>query len=112
VCDVADDMGQAPEEKDATALPRDLRFLKILVTVLTVAMIAGVITITALLVIRLNAAPQTVTIAPGEYAPPDGVGIVGFSVIDGRAVVIGDDGVIRVHDRASGAVLQTFDLGE
>lgn len=109
---MADDMGQAPEEENAAALPRDLRFLKTLVTVLTVAMIAGVITITALLVIRLNSAPQPLMIAPGDYAPPAGVGIVGFSVIDGRAVVIGDDGVIRVHDRASGAVLQTFDLGE
>ena len=109
---MADDMGQAPEEEDAAALPRDLRFLKTLVTVLTVAMIAGVITITALLVIRLNAAPEPVTIAPGDYAPPEGVGIVGFSIIDGRAVVVGDDGVIRVHDGASGALLQTFDLGE
>jgi hypothetical protein len=39
-------MGQAPEEDEAAALPRDLRFLKTLVTVLTVVMIAGVITIT------------------------------------------------------------------
>jgi heme/copper-type cytochrome/quinol oxidase subunit 2 len=58
-------MGQSPEEDETTALPRDLRFLKTLVTVLTVVMIAGVITITTLLVIRLNASGASVTIAPG-----------------------------------------------
>jgi uncharacterized integral membrane protein len=78
------DMGQSPEEDETTALPRDLRFLKTLVTVLTVVMIAGVITITTLLVIRLNASGASVTIAPGDFEIPDGVGVVGFSVITGR----------------------------
>jgi hypothetical protein len=106
---MAGDMGQAPKEDEAAALPRDLRFLRTLVTVLTVVMIAGVITITALLVIRLNGAPP-VTIAPGDFEIPDGVGVVGLSVIDGRTVLVGDDGVIRVYDSESRALLQEFAL--
>jgi uncharacterized integral membrane protein len=76
-------MGQSPEEDETTALPRDLRFLKTLVTVLTVVMIAGVITITALLVIRLNGGAAPVTIAPGDFEIPAGVGVLGISVVTG-----------------------------
>ena len=94
-------MGQTPEEDETAALPRDLRFLKTLVTVLTVAMIAGVITITALLVIRLNTGAAPVTVAPGDFELPDGVGVVGFSVVNGQTVIVGDDGVIRVYDSSS-----------
>jgi hypothetical protein len=42
-----------------------------------------------------------VTIAPGDFEIPDGVGVVGLSVIDGRTVIVGDDGVIRVYDSES-----------
>jgi uncharacterized integral membrane protein len=105
-------MGQSPEEDETTALPRDLRFLKTLVTVLTVVMIAGVITITTLLVIRLNASGPSVTIAPGDFEIPDGVGVVGFSVVNGQTVIVGDDGVIRVYDSGSQTQVQEFTLGE
>jgi uncharacterized integral membrane protein len=105
-------MGQSPEEDETTALPRDLRFLKALVTVLTVVMIAGVITITALLVIRLNGGAPPVTIAPGDFEVPAGVAVLGISVIDGQTVIVGDDGVIRVYDTESRAMLQDITLGE
>ena len=107
---MAGDMGQAPEEDEATALPRDLRFLKTLVTVLTVVMIAGVITITALLVIRLNGGGAPVMIAPGEFDMPSGVGVVGFSVVDGQTVIVGDDGVIRVYDTQDRTLSEEFVL--
>ena len=87
-------------------LPPQLRWLKRLVTVLTVTMIGGVLAITALLVIRLNADTAPVVIAPGDFALPEGVALVGISVIDGRTVLVGDDGVIRVHDSDSRALLQ------
>jgi len=107
---MADDLGQSPAEDDATALPRDLRFLKTLVTVLTVVMIAGVITITTLLVIRLNAGAAPVFVAPGEFALPEGVGIVGFSVVEGQTVIVADDGVIRVFDSDSRNPVQEITL--
>ena len=107
-------MDEAPEDKGAEAAgwPRDLRFLKTLVTVLTAVMIAGVITIVALLVIRLNAETRAVLVHPEVYALPAGVGTLGYSLHDGRAILVGDDGVIRVFDAASGALLQDFVLGE
>ena len=79
-------------------------------TVLTVVMIAGVITITGLLVIRLNdsGAGAVRLIAPEAFALPDGVGVLGISVVDGRTVVVGDDGVIRVFDSDGGAEVATF----
>ncbi len=90
------DMTDETPEDDAPPLPADLRFLKTLVTVLTAVMILGVITIVMLLVIRLNGGGAPVLVHPEVFEIPDGVETVGYSVIDGYTVIIGDDGVIRV----------------
>jgi hypothetical protein len=104
-------MNEAPRDEAGTELPRDLRFLKTLVTVLTVAMIAGVITITALLVIRLNAGDgETVLVDPGMFPLPQGVGVVGFSVVEGLTVIVGDDRVIRVFDSEGRDLVQEIEL--
>ncbi|MEQ8365179.1 MAG: DUF6476 family protein [Roseicyclus sp.] len=92
------------------ALPPSLKRLRLLVTVLTVVMIAGVITIIALLVIRLSADTRVVVVDPAGFSTPDGVGTLGYSVVGGRAVLVGDDGVIRVYDSDSRALVQEFDL--
>jgi uncharacterized integral membrane protein len=101
-------MGVEPPETstEGADLPPQLRWLKRLVTVLTVTMIGGVLAITALLVIRLNAGPAPVVIAPGDFALPAGVAITGISVVGGRTVIVGDDGVIRVYDSATRSLLQ------
>lgn len=80
-------------------------------TVLTAVMILGVLTIVALLVIRLNADTAPLLIAPGDFTLPQGVGVLGISVIDANAVIVGDDGVIRVYDSESRALLQEFRIG-
>jgi len=98
-----------PSSDDAP-LPRDLRFLKTLVTVLTAVMIMGVITIVALLVIRLNAMPQAMLVAPENFAVPEGVGVHGYSVVGDRTVVITDDGMIRVFDSVTRVLVQTIPL--
>jgi hypothetical protein len=105
-------MGTAPKDQDG--LPRELRFLKTLVTVLTVVMIAGVITITALLVIRLNGngGAPVLTVAPGDYALPQGVGITGFQVAGNHVVVIGDDGIIRIFNADTREQVQELALPE
>jgi len=97
---------------DEGALPPHLKRLRLLVTVLTLTMIAGVITIAAALVIRLNADTRPVVIAPGDFALPEGVGLVGISVIDGRTVIVGDDGVIRIYDSESRALMQELPIGD
>ena len=91
-------------------LPPTLKRLKALVTLLTVAMIAGVITITVLLVIRLNAGAPPVLVHPEVYSIPEGVGTVGYSIVGSRAVIVGDDGVIRIFDAAGGDLVQSFTL--
>lgn len=91
-------------------LPPQLRWLKRLVTVLTVTMIGGVLAISALLVIRLNAQSTPVVIAPGDFVLPEGVGLVGLSVIDGRVIVVGDDAVIRVFDGESRVMIREMEI--
>jgi hypothetical protein len=105
-------MKTPPDAELPDALPASLRWLKVLVTVLTAVMILGVITIVALLVIRLNANPAPILIAPGDFTLPPGVGAVGLSVIDGHSVIVGDDGVIRIYDIGTGALVQDFRIGQ
>jgi len=105
-------MTMPPDGDEDGALPANLRFLKTLVTMLTAVMILGVITIVVLLVIRLNAEPARVVIDPGAYALPEGVGAVGISVIEGRTVIVGDDGVIRVYNGPGGTSVQEFRIGQ
>jgi hypothetical protein len=85
--------------------PRRLRQLRWLVTALTATLIVGVITIVALLVIRLGVAgqavplPETVALPAGESARAVTLGSDWIAV-----VTVDDDGVerIRVLDRATG----------
>jgi hypothetical protein len=105
-------MTMPPAGDEDGALPANLRFLKTLVTVLTAVMILGVLAIVALLVIRLNAEPARVVIDPGAFALPEGVGTVGISVIDGRTVITGDDGVIRVYDSRDRTLEREIDITE
>jgi len=104
-------MQDTPEPPSPEAdLPPHLTLLRRLVTLLMVVMIAGVIAIVTLLVIRLGADTAPVLVTPEAYDLPEGVAPVGYSVVSGRAVLVGDDGVIRIFDAATGAPLQTFDL--
>ncbi|HHX88881.1 MAG TPA: hypothetical protein GX700_03765 [Paracoccus sp.] len=50
-------------------MPPDLRFLKLLVTTLAGVMILGLVTIVALLVIRLTAAPAPLALPEGILLP-------------------------------------------
>lgn len=82
-------------------LPPSLRLLRVLVTVLTVVMIAGVITIVALLVTRLPGATVRV---PPALALPEGAeahavttapGYWIVTTTDGRVLIFGPDGALR-----------------
>lgn len=82
-------------------LPPDLRFLKVLVTVLTGVMIAGVITIVALLVTRLPGAAITV---PDALQLPEGAQVLSVTqapafwlavTTDNRVLLFAPDGTFR-----------------
>lgn len=83
--------------------PANLRFLRRLVTVLTVVMIAGVVTVIGLLVIRLQA--PALPDLPESIALP--AGVTAEAVTFGRdwvAVVAGDE--ILIFDAGDGALRQ------
>ena len=82
---------------------RTLRFLKTLVTVLTLTMIGGVLTITALLVIRLQT--PAVPSWPEAVVLPDGVTATAVTRGDGWYAVVTDDQRILIYG-ADGALLQ------
>lgn len=91
------------------ALPPSLRFLKLLVTVLTATLILGVIAIVALLVTRLprggmpSALPQAITL-------PDGTTPMAFTQgSDWYAVVTAEDEIL-IFDRATGALRQRVEI--
>lgn len=84
-----------------------LRFLKVLVTVLTGTMILGVLTIIVLLVIRLNrpdlALPEQITLPDGETATAFTRGRDWYAVVT-------DDDVILIFDAQSGALQQRITI--
>ncbi len=85
----------------------NLRFLRVLVTVLTVTMIGGLIAVFSVIVIRFPSAGSMVL--PDAVQLPDGVAAdaVTFGP-DWIAVVSGNE--ILVFDRTSGDLRQTVDL--
>lgn len=104
--------GEGPDMDDTPATedrdPLNLRVLRILVTVLTVTMIVGLITVVAVFVTRFEsgspvALPDQVTLPEGESARA-----VTFGP-DWYAVVTAND-LILIYDRASGDLRQTVTI--
>ncbi|MEM6635647.1 MAG: DUF6476 family protein [Pseudomonadota bacterium] len=95
-------MPEAPEDQE---LPRDLKFLRTLVTVLTATMILGVLAIVALLVIRLQA-PSAPPPWPDQISLPDGVRPLAVTRGDDWYAVVTDDRRILILDAATGALRQ------
>ncbi len=97
-----EEMGVSDTENSVDPrLPPDLRFLKALVTVLTGVMIAGLITVVALLVTRL---PGTAITIPDQLAVPEGANIVAVTQApsfwlattdDNRVLIFNPDGSFR-----------------
>ncbi|MEM8850564.1 MAG: DUF6476 family protein [Pseudomonadota bacterium] len=93
-------------DNEDPGLPPDLRFLKALVTILTAVMIVGVITIVALLVIRLpSAAP---TWPPGLALPP-GTDVHAVTQTPSRWLVTTTDQRLLTF-APDGTLLETLDL--
>jgi uncharacterized protein DUF6476 len=78
--------------------PANLRFLRILVTVLTASMIIGVVTIIALLVIRLQADPSALVL-PAEITLPNGTKALAFTQANDWYAVITTDDEILIFNR-------------
>jgi len=79
-----------------------------LVTVLTVVMIAGFTVLIVALVVRLSADPLPL---PERISLPEGVEARAFTQGVDWIAVVGSDDRIFVFSRASGALLQTVEIG-
>lgn len=95
------DDGQAPDD-------RTLKFLKVLVTVLTATMILGVLTIVVLLVMRFSA-PDEVML-PDTITLPDGAVATAFTQGRGWFAVVTEADEILIYSRTTGALSQRITL--
>ena len=87
--------------------PANLRFLRILVTVLTAVMIGGLVIVIALLVTRLR---QPAFALPDSISLPDGTTARNFTVGPSWfAVVTGDDRIL-ILDQDSGDIRQIITI--
>ena len=87
-------------------LPPGLRFLRQLVTVLTVVMIVGVVLIAALLVIRLNQPALTI---PDQITLPAGTVAVSYTQTNDWFAVVTDENKILIFD-LNGQLTQEVDV--
>ena len=76
-------------------LPSGLRFLRQLVTILTMVMIVGVVLIAALLVIRLN---QPALAIPNQITLPAGTVVVSYTQTQDWFAVVTDENKILIFD--------------
>jgi hypothetical protein len=98
-----DDMKSPMEDFE---LPPGLRFLRQLVTVLTVVMIVGVVLIAALLVIRLN---QPTLAIPDQIILPAGTIAVSYTQTQNWFAVVTDENKILIFD-LNGQLTQEVDV--
>ena len=83
---------------------RTLRYLKALVTILTVTMIGGFLTIVALFVMRF--AEMNRVELPDQITLPDGAVATAFTRGQGWFAVVTESDEILVYNRATGNLLQ------
>ncbi|MFW8634349.1 DUF6476 family protein [Cribrihabitans pelagius] len=98
-----------PSESDIQQEPPQIRFLRRLVTTLTVVMIGGLLVVIALLVIRLSGEDLAL---PAEIALPEGVTAEAVTLGRGWIAVVSGDGRILIFDRETGALKQEVEISD
>ncbi|WP_299370655.1 DUF6476 family protein [uncultured Tateyamaria sp.] len=89
--------------------PANLAFLRRLVTVLTIIMIGGVVTVVGLLVIRLNEEPAAIPL-PDRVTLPDGTTATAFTVGSDWFAVVTEAEEILIFDQVTGTLRQTLTI--
>lgn len=84
--------------------PGLVRYLKRLVTLLTVTMIAGLVVLIALIVIRMQAPPLRL---PDDLALPEGAKAAAFTQGRTWVAIVTEDDRILIYDRETGALRQS-----
>ena len=93
--------GQAPDEKT-------LRYLKALVTILTVTMILGFLTIVALFVMRFSA--MNTAKLPDQLTLPDGAKASAFTQGDNWFAIVTEDDEILIYGKTTGNLRQRIQI--
>ncbi|KIC16147.1 MULTISPECIES: DUF6476 family protein [unclassified Leisingera] len=96
-----------PSETEIQTEPPQIRFLRRLVTTLTVVMIGGLVVIISLLVIRLQ---DTDAPLPAEITLPEGVEAEAVTLGRDWIAVVSQDNRILIFDRESGALRQEVQI--
>ncbi|WP_281955526.1 DUF6476 family protein [Pseudophaeobacter arcticus] len=96
-----------PSKPEIQDEPPQLKFLRRLVTTLTVVMIGGLVLVVSLLVIRLSADSPKL---PGKITLPAGTTAQAVTFGSGWIAVVTTDNQILILDPESHAVRQTFDI--
>ncbi len=86
---------------------RTLKFLRVLVTVLTATMIVGVLVIITLLVIRLQTSPPPL---PERISLPEGTKAVAFTQSETWYAVVTEDDRILIYSPDTGALVQDIEI--
>ncbi len=107
---MASDIDDAPNGENADR-PPELRFLKLLVTVLAGTMIAGLITIIVLFVIRFPSVTAVRPTLPAQATLPDGLKPEAVTFGRGWIAVVTDSSEILILDAETGALRQRVTLG-
>jgi hypothetical protein len=99
---------QEPQENYVE--PGNIRFLRVMVTILTATMIGGLLTVIFLIVIRVPNVIQSTDVAPfpATISLPDGTEISAFTRGDDWFAVVTDDNQILILDADSGDLRQTI----
>ena len=101
------------DNPDNSGEPANLRFLRILVTILTASMIAGLVTIIVLIVIRVPNVIRTVEDPlplPEAITLPEGVKAQTFTRGPNWYAVVTEDNEILIYDLESGELKQTVSI--
>lgn len=85
--------------------PANLRFLRLLVTVLTTVMILGIAAVVGLLILRLSTPPRPTL--PDAVTLPEGVRADAVTFGAGWYAVVTDAGTILIFDSATGELRQS-----
>lgn len=101
-------MDDAPQDQPE---PPNLRFLRVLVTILTAVMIVGLLTIVVLLVIRLRPAPETALDLPDSITLPDGASAEAFTRGKDWFAVVTDDDMILIF-RPDGSLIKSVTISD
>ena len=91
-------------------LPRDLRFLKLLVATLTGVMILGIATIITLLALRLGRPDAPLPVLPEGITLPGAAQPAALTFTPDRLIIVTTDGQVRVHARDDGRLLEILPL--